>query len=153
MKTEELLDNLKERILSMLNSVGYFTKSAYDELNDGKIRRRSFGSLLEEFQEHWNENVTEELLMKALIELDMGAKLCSDIGKFVFTRLDTFYPISNSFVASFIAGAYVQGYKTYKTEDKYDYTYLQNLYDKVFKLDNTIPCQAVSTLTEDVETT
>ena len=58
MKTEELLCSLKEKILSMLNFAGYFTRSAYDEL-DGRILRRSFGSLLEEFQEHWNENVTE----------------------------------------------------------------------------------------------
>lgn len=152
MKTEELLCNLKEEILSMLNFGGYFFKSAYDELN-GRILRRSFGSLLEEFQEHWDEDVTEELLMQALIELDMGAKLCPDIGKFVFTRIDTFRPIPDSFVGSYMGWGYAQNYKTRKTADKYDYTYLQNLYEKVFKLDSTIPCQAVSTLTEDVETT
>lgn len=146
MKTEELLHSLKEKILSMLNFLGYFY------YND-RLCRRTFGSLLEELQEDWDENVTEELLMRALIELDMGGKLCPDINKFVFARLETFHPKPDSFISRYLSPGYASDFIDGKTDDKYDYTYLQNLYEKVFKPDNTIPCQAVSTLTEDVETT
>jgi hypothetical protein len=127
MTQSELEIDLSDKYDRGLGGCRYFSKKLFDT-DPGVHLRRSFGDLFEYYNEH---DVTEEMLMKAFINLNVFGIYCNDIRKLVF------FIVEEPSKLQFIAGEnnkcfYANDVDIYSSNNgKYTYDYLCQLYDSV----------------------
>ncbi len=116
---EQLKQDLNKKCPSTGLLFGYFAEKLFDD-DISVFNRRSFDDLFKLYKE---KGVSEEMLMKALIDCGFATYLCGDIKKYVFFKLKRkerifYWPRRHKM-------------NTRASKTKYTRKYLENLYDSV----------------------
>lgn len=132
MTTEEILKRLNELCPERITGTIFYFQYKLFKRDPKVYNRRSFNDLFLYFKKY---GVTELQLMKALTspESKFAGYICYDIRKVVFLKIPREYKFTSENLNNFI------NHENKYVVDKYDFKYLEKLYDKCWsnKEENT----------------